>query len=278
MHARTSPFDPLPRRRAIALSALPFAIAVVAYLVASNLRLEENAYDKLMPSPSAMWAAFRHAAFEVDARTGGILLLHDWLASMGRLAIGVGSAAAVGLMIGLNAALFPAVDRTLMPFVRVASIVPPLALLPILFVTFGVDEVGKAILIFAGLVWAIARDVREHVAALPDEQVTKAQTLGGSPLRIAYGVMLPRAWPMLIASVRLNLGAAWLFLIASEAIAAPDGLGYRIFLVRRYLAMDVILPYVAVITLTGFLIDQALALTGRRLFPWFDDGEHEARS
>ena len=30
----------------------------------------------------------------------------------------------------------------------------------------------------------------------------------------------------------------------AEAIASTDGLGYRIFLVRRYLAMDVILPYV----------------------------------
>ena len=33
-----------------------------------------------------------------------------------------------------------------------------------------------------------------------------------------------------------------------------SGLGYRIFLVRRYLAMDVILPYVAWITLLAFLI------------------------
>ena len=38
------------------------------------------------------------------------------------------------------------------------------------------------------------------------------------------------------------LGPAWLFLIAAEAIAATEGLGYRIFLVRRFLAMDVILP------------------------------------
>ena len=45
------------------------------------------------------------------------------------------------------------------------------------------------------------------------------------------------------------MGSAWLFLIAAEAIASTEGLGYRIFLVRRYLAMDVILPYVVWITL-----------------------------
>ena len=61
--------------------------------------------------------------------------------------------------------------------------------------------------------------------------------------------------PRLIDSVRLSLGAAWLYLIAAEAIAAESGLGYRIFLMRRYLAMDVILPYVAWITLLAFLLD-----------------------
>ena len=69
--------------------------------------------------------------------------------------------------------------------------------------------------------------------------------------------------------MRLALGPAWLFLIAAEAIASESGLGYRIFLVRRYLAMDVILPYVAWITLLAFLIDLRAAPRSRAaLFPW----------
>jgi NitT/TauT family transport system permease protein len=77
--------------------------------------------------------------------------------------------------------------------------------------------------------------------------------------------MLPR----LIDSVRLEIGPAWLFLIAAEAIAADSGLGYRIFLVRRYLAMDVIIPYVIWITLLAFLMDLALKSIQRKAFPWF---------
>jgi NitT/TauT family transport system permease protein len=74
--------------------------------------------------------------------------------------------------------------------------------------------------------------------------------------------------PRLIQAVRLSLGSAWLFLIAAEAIAAEQGLGYRIFLVRRYLAMDIILTYVAWITLLAFLIDWGLKALSQRLFPW----------
>jgi NitT/TauT family transport system permease protein len=65
------------------------------------------------------------------------------------------------------------------------------------------------------------------------------------------------------------LGAGWLFLIAAEAIASTDGLGYRIFLVRRYLSMDVILPYVAWITLLAFVTDWLLAQANKFFFPWY---------
>ena len=80
-------------------------------------------------------------------------------------------------------------------------------------------------------------------------------------------VVLPQITPRLIETVRLQLGPAFLFLIAAEAIASDSGLGYRIFLVRRYLAMDVILPYVAWITLIAFVMDFGLARLARSAFP-----------
>ena len=42
----------------------------------------------------------------------------------------------------------------------------------------------------------------------------------------------------------------------------------RIFLVRRYLAMDIILPYVAWITFLAYLMDLGLARLSRAAFPW----------
>lgn len=69
--------------------------------------------------------------------------------------------------------------------------------------------------------------------------------------------------------MRLTLGKAWLFLIAAEAVAATDGLGYRIFLVRRYLSMDVILPFVLWITLLGFTMDWLLRTLLHWKFGWY---------
>jgi NitT/TauT family transport system permease protein len=147
--------------------------------------------------------------------------------------------------------------------------VPPLAILPILFIIFGVDETGKIALIFLGSVWFISRDIFEYVSAIPKEQIVKALTFNASVFGLVRRVILPQVMPRLIDALRLTLGAAWLFLIAAEAIASTDGLGYRIFLVRRYLAMDIIIPYVAVITLTGFILDFSLKSLLHYKYPWY---------
>ena len=124
-------------------------------------------------------------------------------------------------------------------------------------------------LLFLGILPLITRDIFLAVKKIPREQVTKAMTLGASQLELTYRIILPQILPRLIETLRLTLGAAWLFLIAAEAIAADQGLGYRIFLVRRYLAMDVILPYVLWITLLGFTFDLLLRTLLRKAFPWY---------
>jgi NitT/TauT family transport system permease protein len=148
------------------------------------------------------------------------------------------------------------------------AMIPPLAMLPILFIVLGLEEAAKIALIVIGVLPCVARDLALRITELPQEQLVKAQTLGASTWQVALRVVLPQTLPRLIDALRLSMGAAWLFLIAAEAIASTEGLGYRIFLVRRYLAMDVILPYVAWITLLAVLSDWLLRRLRARAFAW----------
>jgi NitT/TauT family transport system permease protein len=174
----------------------------------------------------------------------------------------------VGLIAGLAIGAVPYMRSLLAPFIAAVSMIPPLAILPILFIVLGLGEVAKIALIVIGITPVIVRDLALRAGELPQEQLIKAQTLGASSWLLTTRVILPQLWPRLIDAVRLQLGSAWLFLIAAEAIASTEGLGYRIFLVRRYMAMDVILPYVAWITLLAFAMDFALRRLRAGLFPW----------
>lgn len=259
---------PSSRLRAL-LALLPFVLLIGLYLIASHYRLADNPQDKILPSITQMGEAVERLAFEPDKRSGQYLLWSDTAASLKRLAIGMGLSAVLGLLIGMNMGLFPGMGATLQPIMTFLSIVPPLAILPILFIAFGVEELAKIMLIFLGTAPLIVRDMVNGVRALPREQITKALTLGASQLQLVYRVITPQLMPRLVETVRLSLGAAWLFLIAAEAIASPDGLGYRIFLVRRYLAMDVIIPYVLWITFLGFAMDWLLKQLLRRRYHWY---------
>ncbi|ONF43724.1 lipid kinase [Marinobacter lutaoensis] len=262
---------PAPVTRAL-LGLLPFVLLVIAYVLASEARLAENPADKLLPSFTQIGDAIYRMAFEPSKRTGEYLLWADTASSLSRLALGVLIAAAIGLVLGLFTGALPLVSAAASPLLTVVSLIPPLAILPVLFIIFGLGEVSKVALIAIGITPYIARDLQRRTREIPSEQLVKAQTLGAGTSQIICRVLLPQLMPRLIDAVRLSLGAGWLFLIAAEAIAATDGLGYRIFLVRRYMAMDVILPYVAWITLLAFLIDLLLAGLSRRLYPWQSKG------
>ncbi|QTF91732.1 ABC transporter permease subunit [Halomonas sp. BM-2019] len=251
------------------LGLLPFLVVAMVYLSLSNARLAENPNDRLLPAPATMANTFYTMATEENPRTGQIVLWADTFASLERLLIGVAISALIGLSVGLINGGLPLLRAKFSPLVTVISLIPPMAILPILFIAFGTGEAAKIALIVIGVTPFLIRDLQGHALRLPDEQLIKAQTLGGNSWQILIRVLLPQLTPRLLNATRLALGTAWLFLIAAEAIAAQEGLGYRIFLVRRYLSMDVILPYVAWITLLAFLLDQMLARASRRAFPWY---------
>lgn len=253
----------------IGLGLFPLLILIVLYMVGSEARLAENPNDKLMPAFSSIGQAIDRLAFEPNKRSGEYLFWRDSAASLSRLLMGVAFSACLGLFFGVVNGLLPLVRATLAPIVTILSLIPPMAVLPILFIIFGLGELSKVVLIVVGIAPFLMRDLQSRVQEIPEEILVKAQTLGASTWQIAIRVILPQVLPRLIEAIRLSLGAAWLFLIAAEAIAATEGLGYRIFLVRRYMSMDTILPYVAWITLLSYTMDWFLSQLSRLLFPWY---------
>lgn len=255
------------------LAFLPFVILLLLYFSASNERLEANPYDKLLPSFTQIADAVERFAFTPDKRSGDYLFWKDTAASVYRICLGITISAGLGLLIGMLSGLLPLFRAGFSPLITIVSLIPPMAIFPILFISFGLGELAKVMLIIIGTAPVIIRDIQGHVRQLPSEILIKAQTLGASTWLVAIRVVLPQIMPRLIAAVRLSLGTAWLFLIAAEAIAAQEGLGYRIFLVRRYMSMDVILPYVIWITTLAFLMDFSLRKLSSLCFPWYHHQE-----
>lgn len=263
-----SVYTTLPRRESTFISLILFILIFVGYLAVAQLRHQANPQDKIVPGLAQLRDGINQV-MSPDAN-GNITLVGDTVASLERLFVGVIIGLVVSLVVGITVAVFPLLEALIFRFILYFGKIPPLALLPIIFIFSGLGETTKILLIFIGIAPTITLDIYFKVKSLPPEEFIKALTFGARPFTIMRRVVLPQIMPAALTSLRLQLLNAWLFLIAAEAIAASSGLGYRIFLVRRYLAMNVIIPYVLWIAILSFGFDALLAWWIKRRYRWYN--------
>src|SRR5439155_9387088 len=147
------------RTTLLTLAVLPFVLLVVAYLAGSAARLALNPGDKLLPSLVSLADAINRMAFIADARTGDYLLWSDTLASLDRLLSGLAISTVIALLVGMVVGMLPFVRALMAPVIAVIAMVPPLALLPILFILLGLGETSKVTLIIIGVAPTMIRDL-----------------------------------------------------------------------------------------------------------------------
>src|SRR5689334_13406364 len=240
--------QPTGLQRLVLGSAL-FVLLVLAYAFASYSRHLDNPQDQVMPTAMQLADGARRAAFEPD-RDGKLRLWVDTGASVRRFGIAL-AILFLAVPLGVAMGTFPYVEALVYRFLVFFDKIPALSVLPILFIAFGLDEMSKIALIVIGVFPTIALDAHLRAKGVPHERIIKAKTLGASEPEIAVRVVFPAVLPYVIDTMRLNLKSIMLLLIAGESLAATVGLGYRIFVVRRYLAMDIIIP--CVIWMTALL-------------------------
>jgi len=250
------------------LSLLLFAVLVGGYLAGSFYRHMGNPQDNVMPTISQMLDGVQRSAFERD-RNGDLRLWIDTAASARRFVLALGIVC-LAIPLGVGMGLFPYVEALFYRFLVFCDKIPALSVLPILFIIFGLGELSKIALVILGVFPTVALDAYLRAQAIPQEQIHKAHTLGASEHEIAYRIVLPQIFPKMLDTIRLNLKAAMLLLIAGESLAATVGLGYRIFVVRRYIAMDIIIPYVLWMTMLLFLTDWLIQWVIRKRYAWLD--------
>src|SRR6266481_4812301 len=172
----------------IFLAFVTFFLIALIYVVGSTERRAANPDDKLLPPVAEMAQAAHRLAFEPDRRSGDFVLWTDTAASLRRLAIGLGVATAIGLTVGLAVGVVPVAGATFGTLVAVLSMIPPMAILPILFIVFGLGELSKVVLIVFGVTPCLIRDLAMTVANLPKEQDRKSTRLNSSHSSISYAV------------------------------------------------------------------------------------------
>jgi sulfonate transport system permease protein len=217
----------------------------------------------LLPSPVKVAAAI------LDAGARGELARHVG-ASLIRVGEGFAISVALALPLAVLAAFAPRVMAAFNPLLTFLRNVPPLALIPVLILWFGLGEASKLALIVLTSFFPVFMGAVTGLGGVDPRLMEMGRSLGFSRLRILQRIQFPESVPSLLNGLRLGLGYSWRAIIGAEMVAAASGLGYWILDAEEMARVDVVFAGIVVIGVLGILLDRAAYLAASRLLPWVD--------
>lgn len=241
-----------------ALAVISIVGAVLLWWVVTALGLVGHV---LLPSPlEVMTAIARSIADGSLARHVGISLLRVLEGFLLALAIAV----PVGMIMGSSQVARGLVE----PIVELLRPIPPIAMIPIAILWFGIEELSKVLIIAYGAFFPILLNTVAGFQEVDRTHVRAAQTLGASRLQIFRDVVLRSAYPFIVVGARLGMGMAFIVLVAAELIASSAGLGYLINDGRYAFRTDQIFLGMVSIGVLGYVLNKGLLEAERRLLKW----------
>jgi len=217
-----------------------------------------------LPSPGSVFEAVPRVLAERK-------LLANTRVTLGRVMLGFGLAALVGVPLGVAAACFPAVRAFLYPVTIFGRNIPVAALIPLTFSLFGIGEFQKVMFLFIASVAFVISDATAAVLEVPQRYVDTALTLGASRLQIILKVLVPLAAPVIFNSLRLLFGLAFGYVMLAELVkfgSDSGGLGDLINMSQRRGDREPILIVLIVIPMLAYAIDRVLWWLQCDLFPY----------
>ncbi|MFK7892514.1 MAG: ABC transporter permease [Granulosicoccus sp.] len=195
------------------------------------------------------------------------LLEHTW-ASLQRVLLGFLFGALVGIPLGYAMGLTNWARGWFDPIVEFMRPVPPLALIPLMIIWFGIGEESKIILLFLAALWIMAIAARSGVSGVAITKVHAAYSLGASKWQILRKVIVPNSLPEIFTGARVAMGVCWGTVVAAELVAAEKGLGMMIMVASKFQLTDIVIVGIILIGIIGFLIDIGIRWLESWLVPW----------
>lgn len=194
------------------------------------------------------------------------------LASLKRVALGFGLAAAVGIPLGFMIGRFRFLAGMFNPIISLLKPVSPLAWLPIGLLVFKSADPAAIWSIFICSIWPMIVNTAAGVQRVPQDYMNVARVLQLSEWKIFTKILLPSVLPYMLTGVRLAIGTAWLVIVAAEMLTGGVGIGFWVWDEWNNLNVPHILIAIVVIGVVGLALELALVALAKA-FTYEEAGE-----
>lgn len=215
----------------------------------------------LLPKP---WVVFTTGLHMVQ---NGVLIEHT-LSSLSRVVSGFLLAVCIAVPAGLVMGLWGNIRKAVDPVFEVLRPIPPIAIIPLAILWFGIGESSKIFIITYAAFFPIVLNVMGGIQQVDPVHLKAAKSLGSNSFQTFYYVMLRSAIPNIIIGMRSGVSMAFISLVAAELIASNAGLGFLIQEARYLFKTDEVMVGMITIGLVGFGINRLLLAAEKSLVRW----------
>lgn len=252
-----------PKLKNFLRTIIPPILGLIVFVMAWALVAKASPQ---LPGPIKTWASavelFSDPFYDHGPNDKGI----GWniISSLGRVGLGFGLAALVGIPVGFILGRFKFVSDMMSPIISLLRPVSPLAWLPIGLLVFKGAAPAAIWVIFISSIWPIIINTAMGVSQVPQDYMNVARVLNLSEWKIFTKILFPFALPFLITGIRLSIGVAWLVIVAAEMLTGGLGLGFWVWDEWNNLNVEHIIIAIFIVGCVGLLLEKALILLANR--------------
>lgn len=222
-----------------------------------------------MAAASGIWSAYvlpspaKVAKALFTMAESGVLWKHI-LVSGERVLTGFVIAFGLAFVCGLADYGMPWMEEYYGSFLEFMRNVPPISLIALLILWFGIGETSKIIIIVLASFFPMYLNIRKGFVSCDKKLLEVGRVFGLGAWKRFFRIVLPSAVPDILVGMRVGLGYSWRAIIGAEMIAAGSGLGYLILDAQQMSRSDKVIAGIIVIGLVGILCDKLFLLLLRK--------------
>jgi sulfonate transport system permease protein len=227
-----------------------FVLVVLALVWEAYARWLENPllFPTLGATLEALWNGF--ASGELEARS--------WV-SLSVLLIGYGAGVVLAFAFAVLAITSRLGNDFLETLTAMFNPLPAIALLPLALLWFGLGIGSVVFVLIHSVLWAVALNAHAGFRAVPETTRMVGRNYGLSGLTLVWKILLPAAFPSILAGLKIGWAFAWRTLIAAELVfgttSGSGGLGWYIYQNKNEIEIPNVFAGLLTVILIGLVVE-----------------------
>jgi NitT/TauT family transport system permease protein len=140
--------------------------------------------------------------------------------------------------------------------------VPAIALLPLALIWFGLGVPSLVFVIVHSVLWAVALNTLTGFRSVPETLRMSGRNYGLHGIKYVALILIPAAFPSILAGLKIGWAFAWRTLIAAELVfgvsSRSGGLGWYIFEARAELETSRVFAGLLAVILIGLAVEAVI--------------------